>query len=208
MSKFYPRGFFYDLLIEPPVRSLKQRVARYVCEHDLYPALDICCGTGKQCQLIETNEQKTVGLDLDLKMMNYAIAKYPHIPFICADASNIPMRDASFNGIVISYALHDKKPELRIKILDEAKRLLTPDGKIILVDYEQPWNRLSRVGGFITSIIERTAGREHFRNLQDFLNQGGLQKFIKKNGLVETDRRNFEWANTSIVMTKKNRDCV
>ena len=208
MSKFYPCGLFYDLLIEPLVRSIKQRVSRLIYEYNLYPALDICCGTGKQCHLIGINGQKTVGLDLDLKMMNYAIAKFPHILFICADASNIPMRNASFNGIVISYALHDKKPELRTKILDEAKRLLTPDGKIILVDYEQPWNRLSRVGGFFTYIIERTAGREHFRNWQDFLNQGGLQEFIKKNGLVEIERRNIELGNTSIVITKNDRDCV
>ena len=61
---------------------------------------------------------------------------------------------------------------------------------------------------FFTYIIERTADREHFRNWQDFLNQGGLQEFIKKNGLVEIERRNIELGNTSIVITKNDRDCV
>ena len=135
-------------------------------------------------------------------MINYASSKYPRIPFVCTDAANIPIRDKSFKGIIISYALHDKPQELRIKILDEAKRLLTPEGKIILVDYEQPWNRRSRIGKFFVYLIERMGSCEHFRNWRQFLKQGGLRAFEEKNGLVEIERHDIELGNSSIVVAK------
>ena len=205
LNKFYFSGWIYDRSIEVFLKRTKQRVAGYILQHNIFPVLDICCGTGKQCHLIRIHNQNTIhtiGLDSDLKMMNYASLKYPYISFICADAANIPIKIAYFKGIVISYSLHDKPPELRTKMLDEAKRLLAPDGKIILIDFEQPWNRISQVGRFFTYLIERTAGGEHFRNGEQFLKQGGLQGFIKQNGLVEIERHNIEIGNSSIVVAK------
>lgn len=202
MSRFYIWGQIYEWSIEPLLKKTKLRVARYIFQYNLFPALDICCGTGKQCHFIELDKQNVIGLDIDLKMMNYASSKYPHIPFVCADAANIPIRNKSFKGIVISYALHDKSQELRKKMLDEAKRLLTPEGKIILVDYEQPWNRRSRMGEIFVYLIERTGGCEHFRNWRQFLKQGGLRAFEEKNGLVEIERHNIELGNSSIVVAK------
>jgi len=202
LRKFYIWGLMYEWLIEPLVKKTKLRVAGYVFQYNLFPVLDICCGTGKQCHFIGLDKQNVTGLDIDLKMINYASSKYPRIPFVCTDAANIPIRDKSFKGIIISYALHDKSQELRIKMLDEAKRLLTPEGKIILVDYEQPWNRRSRIGKFFAYLIERMGSCKHFRNWRQFLKQGGLRAFEEKNGLVEIERHNIELGNSSIVVAK------
>ncbi|MQY56653.1 methyltransferase domain-containing protein, partial [bacterium] len=166
------------------------------------PVLDICCGTGKQCHLIGNNGQKAIGLDIDPKMVEYAASKYPHLLFICADAGRIPLQKKSLNGVIISYALHDKPPEMRTRMLAEARRLLVPEGKIILVDFENPWNRLSRLGGFFTWIIERLAGGEHYKNRQQFLRKGGLKEFVEKNDLVEVEKRNIELAASSIVVAQ------
>lgn len=202
MRKFYFSGLIYDWSIEPLLKRIKQRATRFIFQYDLFPALDLCCGTGIQCHMAGIKEQSVFGLDLDFKMIDYAHAKYPHIPFICADATEIPVRNASIKGIIISYALHDKPPELRALMMEEVKRLLAPDGKIILIDFEPPWNRRSRVGGFFTYLIERIAGRAHFRNGRQFLRQGGLRTFISRNGLVEIERRDIELGNSSIVVAE------
>jgi len=181
---------------------MKQGIARYISEYDLSPTLDICCGTGRQGYLIEINKQNIIGLDRDLKMVQYAQSKYPSIPFICADAADIPLKNGYFKGIIISYSLHDKPPELRTKMLSEVKRLLAPEGKMILVDFEQPWNRCSRLAGIFTYLIERMAGREHFRNGRLFLKQGGLRAFIKQNGIVEIERYDIELGNSSMVIAQ------
>jgi demethylmenaquinone methyltransferase/2-methoxy-6-polyprenyl-1,4-benzoquinol methylase len=181
---------------------MKLGIARYVAEHNLSPILDICCGTGRQGYLIGINRQNIIGLDRDRKMVQYAQSKYPSIPFICADAADIPLKNAYFKGIVISYSLHDKPPELRTKMLSEAKRLLAPEGKMILVDFELPWNRWSRLAGIFTYLIERTAGKEHFRNSRQFLKQGGLRALIKQNGIVEIERYDIELGNSSMVIAQ------
>ena len=202
MRKIILRGLTYDLFIEPLLKSIKEWIARFIIQHELFPALDICCGTGKQCHLIAKNRQDILGFDLDFKMIKHASSKYPQIPFICADAAHIPFQKKSLKTVVISYALHEKPLDLRIKILEEAKRLLSPEGKIILVDFENPWNRKSRLGSLLISSIERMAGREHYRNSRQFLKAGGLQALVKTNRLRPTEKYAIELASSSIIVAE------
>ncbi len=202
MRKAYIDGLLYDLALEILLKGLKRKVTECILRHNLLPALDICCGTGVQCHRIWKTEQDIYGLDRDFRMIQYAASKYPEIPFMCADAVHIPFRNSCLNGIVISYSLHDKSLEVRIMMLEEAKRILKPDGKIVFVDFENPWSRRSHLGGFLTYGIERTAGQEHFHNGRNFLKRGGLRAFIKQNGLVEIERYDVELAHTSIVVAQ------
>jgi len=202
LRKLIWRGLIYDLLIETALQRIKQSVARFVSQNDLSPVLDICSGTGKQCRLIGDNGQRAIGLDIDSKMIEYAASKYPYLSFVCADASHLPFQKKSLHGIIISYALHDKPPEMRARMLLEAKKLLAPGGLIILVDFEIPWNGLSRLGSFFTWIIERLAGGEHYKNRQQFLRKGGLKEFVEQNDLVEVEKRNIELAASSIVVAQ------
>jgi len=202
LRKVYIDGLLYDSILETLLKGLKKRVTEIILKHGLFPVLDICCGTGMQCRRIWRTEQDIYGLDRDLRMIQYAASKYPEIPFLCADAVLIPFRNSCLNGAIFSYSLHDKSPEMRTKMLEETKRILKPDGKIVFVDFEKPWSRQSRLGGFFTWGIERMAGKEHYSNGRHFLEQGGLRAFIKQNGLVEVDRHDVELAHTSIVVAQ------
>ena len=202
MRKIILRGIFYDLFIELFLNRTKERIARFIIQNDLFPALDICCGTGKQCQLVEKRRKGTIGLDLDFKMLEYASSKYTQIPFICADAALIPFRNKSFKAVIISYSLHDKSPEMRAKIIKEAQRLLVPEGRMVFLDFENPWNRLSGWGSVFTWLIERTAGGEHYRNNRQFLKDGGLQATIRTHGLNPIERHDIPLGNSRIVIVK------
>ena len=202
MRKIILRGTLYDLFIEPLLKKIKQWIARFIIQQDLFPALDICCGTGKQGHLIAESRPDVFGLDLDCKMIQHASLKYPRISFVCADAAHIPFQNKSMKAVVISYALHEKPQDLRTKILEEAKRVLSPEGKIILVDFEIPWNRRSRLGSLFISSIERMAGGEHYRNSRQFLKAGGLQALIQANRLRPVERRALEPASSSIVVAE------
>lgn len=192
----------YDWALEPLLKKIKKKVAKSISRYKLFPVLDICCGTGKQCHLIGVNKNHIFGLDSNLKTVQYASFKYRQVTFICADAAQTPLKSLSFKGIVISFALHDKRYEVRKKILAESKRLLIPGGKIILVDFETPWGGLSKFGEFFVYWIERMAGKEHFRNGREFLRQGGLRAFLKQNGWIEIERHNIAMASSSIVITQ------
>jgi ubiquinone/menaquinone biosynthesis C-methylase UbiE len=202
LRKIIGRGIFYDLFIEPLLAGTKKRISGFISQNDLFPALDICCGTGKQCQLVAKAGKAVIGLDLDLKILKYASSKYPQITFVCADAAHIPFRKDSFKASIISYSLHDKTPEVRTKIIREAKRLLIPEGRIIFLDFENPWNWLSELGSALTWLIERIAGGEHYRNNRQFLKEGGLQTFIKTRGLYPVERLDIPLGNSRIVIAK------
>ncbi|MGD9346992.1 MAG: class I SAM-dependent methyltransferase [Candidatus Aminicenantes bacterium] len=200
--QFYLTGRIYDWFIEPLVRSIKGKVAFYFQNHDLFPALDICCGTGTQCQILGNKNPNVCGLDIDQSMVAYASLKYPQRKFICADAIRVPFKDRTFKGILISFSLHDKTSETQEKIMEEARRLLDPEGAIVFVDFENSWNIRSKVGSLFTFMIERIAGDEHFKNNRKFLKKGGLRAFIERHQLVEIERHNIELGVVSVVVAK------
>ena len=143
-------------------------------------------------------------------MVGYAAMKYPQRSFICADATEISFQDQSFKGVLISFSLHDKTSETRDEIMNEVQRLLSPEGNIVFVDFENPWNIRSKLGAIFSFLIERTAGGDHFRNNRQFLKQGGLRDFIKRHQLIEIERHNIELGTVAIVVTKFHdcRRCV
>lgn len=202
MANLFLSGRLYDWLIEPLVKGLRRKITDIVMRSGLFPILDICCGTGTQLHLLKSGKEVLIGLDLSLPALKYALHKYPAIPFICADAENIPFKGTSFKGIIISFASHDKSSQVRDDIINEAKRLLKPEGRIVLVDFENPWSRRSRIGSVLVYLIERSGGGEHFRNNRQFLREGGLRSFVKKHDLIEVERHDVELGALAIVVAK------
>lgn len=201
-GRWYFPGLLYDHILEILLRSIKKKVTALIVAYNLYPVLDVCCGTGRQCCWLDLKGKPVFGLDLNFKMMRYAASRYPGPHFIYADASHLPFRASTFKGIIVTFALHEKPPELRHQILAEAKKLLAPGGRIILVDLEKPWDKNSRLASLYTTLIERLAGKRHFRNSRDFLKRGGLRGLIKENGLVEVERYDIEAGALGIVVAE------
>lgn len=200
--KLFPSGRIYDWCIEPIVKNIKQRVSVYFRKYDLFPALDICCGTGTQCFLLEELSPHVFGLDMDWSLIAYAAMKYPQIGFVCADAVKISFQENLFKGILFSFSLHEKTPKTRDEILIEAKRVLSPGGYIVFVDFENPWNRRSKIGAIFSYLIERLSGGEHFQNNRQFLKEGGLRAFLEKHQFREIERHNVEWGSVAVVVAK------
>jgi len=200
------RGLCYDAILNTPLRGVRGWIARRVIKNDLFPVLDICCGTGAQARAISGPEGRTIiGLDLDHKILNYAGSRRPKVPYVCANAGSLPFRDRSFKSVIITFALHDKHPEARTRMIEEAVRVLTPSGRLILLDFENPWNLHSRAGAFFVTAVERLAGREHFENGRQFLSRGGLRTFLSDHGLKALDQRDVESGSFGIVVASFSR---
>jgi ubiquinone/menaquinone biosynthesis C-methylase UbiE len=197
---WYPPGRLYDLAFRRMMRRLRRRVARIVEGQGLYPWLDVCGGTGDQLRGRAGN--LAIGLDLDFGMVRYAAARAPGVPFVCADASRLPFKTGSTRAVSVSFGLHEKSPELRTAILAEARRVMGPDGRLIAVDFENPWNAGSRAGAFFVRMIEGIAGGQHYRNGRDFLRRGGLRALLRENGFVECDRRDVEAGSLGVVVSR------
>ncbi len=208
---WYPPGLVYDLAFRRMFRGFRRRVSRTVEKEGLYPWLDVCSGTGDQLRehaRVEASAHEThpaklaLGLDMHFGFVRYAAARAPGVPFVCGDAARLPFKNGSLRAVSISFGLHDKSAELRLAIIREARRALGPDGKLIAVDFETPWNARSRAGALFAQAIERLAPREHYRNGREFLANGGLRAFLRDSGFVEVDRRDVEAGSLAIVVAR------
>jgi len=90
--------------------------------------------------------------------------------------------------------------------LPEIKRILRPEGKMVIVDFDRPWSLKSRIASLYVYGIERIAGKEHFLNGRNFLKKGGLTAFIGRYGLEEIDSCSIELAQTRIVMAQSKKE--
>jgi ubiquinone/menaquinone biosynthesis C-methylase UbiE len=167
-----------------------------------YPVIDICCGTGVQLKRIaDSGGEAVCGLDFDRRVLFYAGHKYD-FPLVQGDAGRLPFSSGVFGTAVISFALHDKKPAFREKMLREARRVLHRGGDLLLVDFERPWDRKSRWGAAFSHLIELTAGREHYRNGREFLRSGGLSGFTGRYRLRVVTHHRIAGGGLGIVLCR------
>ncbi len=120
---------------------------RYTLTHML-PAskdklvLDLCTGTGDLLPLLRKRFGTVIGADFCLPMLENAEKKFPNNEYrlIQADALNMPFPDASFD--IVSVAFGVRNFEQLEKGLLEISRILKPDGKLLVLEFGQPQNKI------------------------------------------------------------------
>lgn len=197
---WYIPGRLYDLAFGRIFYGSRRRVAAAIERDGLYPWLDVCCGTGSQFRGSGGTSGPVFGLDKSCGMIRYAAARAPGRPFVCGDAARLPFKDEAFRAVTVSFGLHDKSADLRHTMMAEVRRVLAPGGRLVAVDFENPWNAKSKAGALVVRAVERLAGGEHYRNGRDFLKRGGLRAFLWESGFAETARHEIEVGSISIVV--------
>lgn len=99
--------------------------------------LDAGCGTGKFTKILEKLSNKYIGIDLSNDQLNKARTKSTkdNSEFIQANLINIPLPDNSVDIIISTWVLGTIKDIAeRNKCIQELRRILKPNGKIILVE--------------------------------------------------------------------------
>lgn len=118
--------------------------------------LDVACGTGEFERLIlnENPAQNMVGVDISDEMLTIAQQKlqaYPNTAFFPASVTNLPLADQSFDVVVSASSFHyfdDSGAALA-----EMKRVLKPNGKVIILDWCKDY-LLCRLCDFLLKIID------------------------------------------------------
>ncbi|MBI5836891.1 MAG: methyltransferase domain-containing protein [Candidatus Eisenbacteria bacterium] len=106
--------------------------------------LDLATGTGHSAMAMPGGASAVVGLDLTLSMMREGRRMASerglgYLRFVAGDAGQLPFADASFERVVSRIAPHhflDIRAALR-----EAARVLTPGGRLAVVDNVAPGHR-------------------------------------------------------------------
>lgn len=129
-----------------PVCGLRTKVARLAGISVGTRAIDIATGTGAQARAFEDRGAHVVAVDLSPRML--AIAKRKHrdrdIEFREADATALPVPDASFDVSCVSLALHEMPSSVRARVIAEMARVTRPGGTVVVVDFVLPRSRVWR----------------------------------------------------------------
>ncbi|OGY43967.1 MAG: hypothetical protein A2731_02450 [Candidatus Buchananbacteria bacterium RIFCSPHIGHO2_01_FULL_39_8] len=120
----------------PGMSSFKQ----YVKADDR--VLDLGCGNGKLRLLFKDVNVDYLGVDNSSNQIEFAKSRsdfrVAHQKFVAAEVFQLPLADNSFNVVFCLAVLHHiPSTKLRLKTLTEIKRVLKPDGILIMSN----WNR-------------------------------------------------------------------
>lgn len=102
----------------------------------LTKVVDLGCGTGALCSVLNQRGHEVTGVDASRKMLEKAVKKPENrnIRFFLANAHEpLPFEDNSFDLAVTSFVAHGLKPEDRMALYREMKRLARE--LVIIYDY-------------------------------------------------------------------------
>lgn len=103
--------------------------------------LDVAAGTGDFTRELRRQGQLAVATDLSFNMLLTGKGVPERVQ---ADASRLPFRGASFDGVTCGYALRNFT-DLKVSF-DEMARVLRPGGRLSLLEVAEPRSGLWRVG--------------------------------------------------------------
>ncbi len=113
--------------------------------------LDLCCGTGDIALACVTRGAEVSGLDFSVPMLAIAqrrsaktigpIGARP-VTWLHGDAENLPFADESFDVVTVGYGLRNLSSWERG--LEEMFRVARPGGRLLVLDFGKPENRIWR----------------------------------------------------------------
>jgi demethylmenaquinone methyltransferase / 2-methoxy-6-polyprenyl-1,4-benzoquinol methylase len=139
-------------------RWWKRRLVRLSAPRPHERALDLCCGTGDLAFAFARQGVEAVGLDFSEPMLRIAEQRKAalrdsssphaeviasHLPhFLAGDAQQIPFENDSFDIVTVSYGLRNLADWTAG--LGEMLRVARPGGRLLVLDFGKPDNRLWR----------------------------------------------------------------
>ena len=160
--------------------------------------LDLCCGTGDMT--FEARRQgaaPAVGADFAQAMLEVAQrrrgAADAAVYFARCDALRLPFADASFDAVTIGYGLRNVADIGQC--LGEMLRVLRPGGRLVILDFGKPDNRLVRAlyAGYLRVALPVMGWLFHrdpqtyvyiIESLRIFPAQRGLETMMRRAGMA------------------------
>ena len=191
----------YKLTIVTDRHAIEELIPNEKCK-----VLDLCCGTFTNGLFIAKKNPKNlvVGLDRSEPMLREGRRKIDkagisNVELMCLDATKTGIEEESFDYAIIGLVLHECNPELWKSILAETRRILKPNGRIIILEWERPDNLKQRIKFAPLYITEVLCNPGYFKEFY----QADKTDFFKGYGF-ETEQR--IGCNYTTVLSLKKRE--
>jgi demethylmenaquinone methyltransferase/2-methoxy-6-polyprenyl-1,4-benzoquinol methylase len=154
--------------------------------------LDVGCGTGAYLDFYKRYQCNLFGIDTSPAMMAVAQKRLgEEAELYLGSATEMPYPDQSFDLVLSMLVIHEMDQPVRLAVLEEIKRVLKPDGRILLIDFNpgpveffEGWKNKA-----IILLSEMAAGRAHFRNYRQFMSTNGLHNLAETAGLTIVNQK-------------------
>lgn len=193
----WARLYDYEKYILFPIRKRAAELMELPVKSKI---IDVATGTGAQSLMLAKLGYNVVGLDLSPEMLEQAKKKLSpklQLRFIHADATDIPFTTNSFDGASISLGLHDIPYEIRLLVLNEIKRVVKPNGHIMIIDYREPQHGLR---AYFLHLLVRKLETPMY---QDFIRRG-LDNHLETVHL-KPFRQEVVWGGIQIKVCKNDK---
>ncbi len=163
-SKFDLIAPFYDYMMKLFFLPLggetcfRQKILEFGHVKSNHVVLDVGSGTGTFSFLASryTTDGISIGMDISKQMLSVAAARaYNQKPcFVLGDSSNMPFCSNLFDRVFVTYVLHELPLESRKKTLQEIRRILKPEGLLIVTDLCIPQGKFKKLIFNILMMLE------------------------------------------------------
>ena len=197
----------YDALIEPFIKGLRATSMKMIPSKEEMRVLDVGCGTGTYLNLYQKGGCKAFGMDRSPAMIDVARRKLgKRAKLHIGDAAHMPYPDGTFDLVVAFFALHEMPAFIRSAAVNESKRVMKKEGRMLLVDYHPGPIRCPKgwILKMMIACVEMGAGKEHFRNYRDFLAGRGVFPLITDHRLSVERKKIATGGNTRIFLLTRN----
>jgi len=175
-------GWFYDRWIAPNQDNLFAQIKTLLPPDS--NVLDVGCGTGRLAFALADKCPTVLGIDLSKRNVERAQLHLSRSPVEGVTFGHISVREIlsegreHFDYAVMTYVLHEVAAEYRATLLDEVVRVAD---RVVIGDYLVP-----APGGFssvLNTVVERAAGRDHYRNFRSYVARGGIAGLVASSNL-------------------------
>ncbi len=175
-------GWFYDRWIAPNQDNLFAQIKTLLPPDS--NVLDVGCGTGRLAFALADKCPTVLGIDLSKRNVERAQLHLSRSPVEGVTFGHISVREIlsegreHFDYAVLTYVLHEVAAEYRATLLDEVVRVAD---RVVIGDYLVP-----APGGFssvLNTVVERAAGRDHYRNFRSYVARGGIAGLVASSNL-------------------------
>ncbi len=197
----------YDTFIGPLTSGLRALGMKMFPPREGMAVLDVGCGTGIHLELYQKVGCNVYGIDQSPSMLQVARNRLGESANLyMGDASNMPYQDKEFDLIVMSTVLHEMPRAVRSAVINEAKRTIKEDGRILLIDFHP--GPIRPLKGWlyksIITFIEFAAGGEHFKNYRDFIANKGLPAIASARGLSVDKEKIVSGGNIALFLLRSD----
>ncbi len=175
-------GWFYDRWIAPNQDDLFAEIKTLLPPDSTL--LDVGCGTGRLAFTLADKCSNVLGIELSKRNVDRARLRLSRSPLEGVTFVHTGVREIlsegkeHFDYAVLTYVLHEVAAEDRAKLLNEVARIAD---RVVIGDYLVPVP-----GGFssvLNTVVERAAGRDHYRNFRSYVARGGIAGLVASSDL-------------------------